>query len=116
MPTLVEAGKLDEGTLLHFDLKGDREFQAIGAWLEEDPRRGQATWVIDRRKPLLWAYDGRRYSPTGLVTEIWERAGWTDRPTAVQGPERWSVYGGGTLWELAKSIQDAEAAGGEELR
>ncbi|KUO16814.1 hypothetical protein AQJ91_34190 [Streptomyces dysideae] len=43
---------------------------AIGAWLDEDPRRRRATWVNDRRTPILWEADGKRYSPTGLVAQM----------------------------------------------
>jgi hypothetical protein len=62
---------------------------------------------------LLWAYDRQRYSPTGLVTRIWEMSGWPDHPVAVQGPLCWTVPGEGTLWEIAKTIQDADADGEE---
>ncbi|MEU9884147.1 hypothetical protein [Sphaerisporangium sp. NPDC051011] len=60
----------------------------------------------DRSKPLVWAVDGRRYSPTGLVTEIWNQAGWDaqTRPVAVQGPSRWTVPGEGSLWQLALEV------------
>lgn len=36
-------------------------------WLAEESARGTATWVKQRVRPLLWAADGKRYSPSGLV-------------------------------------------------
>ena len=32
-------------------------------WIAGNPQRAEATWVNSRSKPLLWAYDGERYSP-----------------------------------------------------
>jgi hypothetical protein len=54
----------------------------------------------------LWAYDGQRYSPTGLVTRIWMLANWTGRPAAVQGTAQWHVQGEGSLADIARAIQD----------
>ncbi len=106
VPTLVDAGRIAEGTTLFFEIKGQREREMVGQWLADDPRRGRASWVNQRSKPLLWAYDGQRYSPSGLVTKIWIESGWPDHPVAVQGPGQWNVPGEGSLWDLAKAIQD----------
>ncbi|MEU8143162.1 AIPR family protein [Nonomuraea sp. NPDC048901] len=106
VPTLVDAGRLAEGTILEFVHATRPEQEAVAAWLAEDSRRSKAAWVNDRSKPLLWSVDGQRYSPTGLVTEIWNRAGWDPetRPVAVQGPSRWVVPGEGSLWQLALKV------------
>jgi hypothetical protein len=53
---------------------------------------------------LLWAADGQRYSPTGLVTHIWDLAEWREAWVSVQGPKQWAVPGEGTLVELAERI------------
>lgn len=104
--TLVDAGRISEGTVLTFKTRVSRERAAVDPWLGEDPRRAQATWVNHRSRPLLWAYDGQRYSPTGLVTKIWKLAGWSASPVAVAGPSQWYVPGEGSLWYMAKAIQD----------
>jgi hypothetical protein len=80
------------------------EEQAIGHWLNADPRRGYATWVNDRRKPLLWEADGERYSPSGLVTHIWRLAEWQEAWIAVQGPRQWAIPGEGTLLEIGEIL------------
>ncbi|MEV4285485.1 AIPR family protein [Nonomuraea bangladeshensis] len=118
VPTLVDAGRIRDGTILSFEYATKPEREALQSWLAEDSRRGQAAWVNDRSKPLVWAIDGRRYSPTGLVTEIWNRAGWSPdvRPVAVQGPSRWSIKGEGTLWELALDVLAKQEEEGDEGR
>jgi hypothetical protein len=112
--TLVDARRLPEGVTLTFVMRGQREREWVGPWLADDDRRSQATWVNTRSKPLLWAYDGQRYSPSGLVTKIWELSGWPDHPVSVQGPSQWVVPGKGTLWEMAKVIQDEGETGDED--
>ncbi|MBG0816059.1 AIPR family protein [Planomonospora sp. ID82291] len=106
VPTLVDAGRLADGTPLTFAYATQNEHDALSAWLTADPRRGQAAWTNNRSKPLVWAVDGNRYSPTGLVTHIWDEAGWDPetRPVAVQGPSRWTVPGEGTIWQLALEV------------
>lgn len=101
---LVDVGRISEGTPLTFRTGGDPEELALRAWLAEDPRRGQATWVNERAKPLLWSADGRRYSASGLVTHMWRLAQWEKAPVSVQGPARWAVPGAGTLVDLADAV------------
>ncbi|URN10015.1 AIPR family protein [Actinomadura madurae] len=103
VPTLVNAGRLDDGVRLTYRPESGGEVLAVKAWLDADPRRETATWVNDRRKCLLWAYDGEVYSPTGLVTHIWELAGYERSPVSVQGPRRWWL-GDKSLWDLAVEI------------
>lgn len=100
---LIDYGHLSEGVKLLY-LPSLTETEAIGEWLKGDPRRTTATWVNDRRKPLLWEADGRRYSPGGLTSEIWRQAGWRDAWTSVRGPTQWEVPGEGTLAEIADSL------------
>ena len=106
VPTLVDAGWIAEGTVLMFKTRAARERDAVGPWLAADPKRTQATWVNHRSAPLLWAYDGQRYSPTGLVKKIWAQAGWAGAPTAIQGTLQWYVPEDGSLADIAKAIQD----------
>lgn len=106
---LVNAGAIDDGIPLTFHTETEPERQAITAWLAEDPRRSKATWVNDRLKCLLWAYDGKQYSATGLVQTIWAQAPYEDSPVAVQGTRRWKLASGESLAELASGLYAAEA-------
>ncbi|MFF4198833.1 AIPR family protein [Nonomuraea sp. NPDC001831] len=113
--TLVQAGRIAEGTTLSFAVIGEAEEQAMRGWLNADPKRSLATWVNHRSKPLLWAADGRRYSPTGLVQHMWKLAGWESAPVTVRGTARWSVPEAGSLVWLAEQIlAAAKSEDGEE--
>lgn len=103
---IVDAGWISEGTMLTFKARVSRERAWVDPWLAEDTKRVQATWVNHRSRPLLWSYDGQRYSPTGLVTRIWDLSGWAEQPVAVQGTAQWYVPGEGSLADIAKAIQD----------
>lgn len=80
--------------------------QAAEDWVAADIRRGQAQWRVDGGKPLEWAYDGQRYSPTGLVKQILQEAA-GQRPV-VAGPKFWVTDEGVALSELAfgSSLRD----------
>jgi AIPR protein len=105
--TLVDAGWIADGTALTFKTRVPRERDAVDSWLAADPKRAQATWVNHRSAPLLWAYDGQRYSPTALVRRIWTLADWASRPTAVRGTAQWYVLGEGSLAQIARAVQDS---------
>lgn len=101
---LIDHDRIPAGTRLMYHPSATEE-QAIGDWLNADPRRAYATWVYDRRKPLLWEADGKQYSPSGLVTHIWQEAEWREAWSAVQGPKQWGVLGeDGTLVDLAEQL------------
>ncbi|MFJ6773065.1 AIPR family protein [Kitasatospora sp. NPDC091257] len=104
VPLLVDHQRIPDGAQLIYVPIG-AEARAVEEWLNDDPSRFLATWVNDRRKPLVWAFDGELHSPTGLVHRIWEAAGWAQAPVAVQGTSRWLLPGEGTLAELAAEIQ-----------
>ncbi|WP_311137765.1 hypothetical protein [Streptomyces sp. I6] len=98
---LVDKGVLADGTPLVLSSAYPLEAAALGDWLAEDGRRALASWVNHRTKPILWAADGERYSPSGLITHMWELAGWAERPVANQGTARWTTKDGTTLADLA---------------
>jgi hypothetical protein len=104
---LVDQGVLGEGTPLALTSATPTEADALKGWLAEDGRRSQATWVNHRTKPVLWAADGKKYSPSGLVTRIWELAEWEQRPVANQGTARWATTSGETLADLAWRVLGA---------
>ncbi|MDH6134847.1 hypothetical protein P3T37_004256 [Kitasatospora sp. MAA4] len=112
VPVLVEHGRIEDGTQLIYRPTHDTERAALHHWLSRAPERGLASWVNDVRKPLIWAVDDKRYSPSALVMQMWEEAGWVERPLAVQGTARWYLPGEGTLTDLAEEIlTDTDAMG-----
>ncbi|WP_051061647.1 AIPR family protein [Nocardiopsis chromatogenes] len=114
VPTLVTAQLLAEGTpVQYFPLTAPEE-KAVSEWLNADPRRKQASWTNDRSRPLVWAYDGSPYSASGLVSRIWELAGWEEAPGAVQGPARWIVEGRQSLYDMAMEWLTAQDEAEEE--
>ncbi|WP_329007365.1 AIPR family protein [Micromonospora rifamycinica] len=115
VPTLVDANRLAEGTPLVFRAISQAEREAMADWLAADPSRGVATWVNQRVRPILWAADGKRYSPSGLVQKMWQLAEWGKAPVAAQGPTRWFVAEGQSLWRLAlETRNDGDLGEGDE--
>ncbi|MFF3653208.1 AIPR family protein [Streptomyces sp. NPDC002181] len=110
---LVAHGRIPEGTRLMYRPGTATEAKGVSAWVDADPSRFLATWVDDNRRPLIWAVDGKRYSPSGLVMRIWEEAQWTEAPAAVQGTRCWFVPGQGSLVDLVAEIHSETAAGNE---
>ncbi|MCW3843711.1 AIPR family protein [Micromonospora yasonensis] len=101
---LVDAARIKEGSRLNFRAATEPERQALAAWLAEDARRGTATWVNNRSRPLVWAADGKRYTPSGLVMRMYALAEWNGAPVAVQGPRRWHLGNEGSLVSLARAV------------
>ncbi|WDZ84283.1 AIPR family protein [Micromonospora cathayae] len=104
---IVNSGLLAEGAPVEFRPVTGPERKTLLPWIAENPRRGQATWVNDRRRPLLWAADGKQYTPTGLTMQMLRSAP-GDPPRAVQGTTRWFVPGRGSLAAIADEIRSAE--------
>ncbi|PPA60757.1 hypothetical protein BAW75_10770 [Micromonospora chalcea] len=52
----------------------------------------------------MWAADGKRYTPSGLVMRMYALAEWNGAPVAVQGPRRWFLGSEGSLVSLARSV------------
>ncbi|MFB7594201.1 AIPR family protein [Streptomyces sp. NPDC056160] len=106
---LVDKRVLNEGEPLTLSTAYPLEAEALKEWLADDPQRGRATWTNHRTKPVVWAADGQQYSPSGLITRIWELAAWADRPVANQGTARWVTSSGDTLADLAwRTLGDLE--------
>ncbi|MFF2475071.1 AIPR family protein [Streptomyces sp. NPDC058066] len=104
---LVEHHHIPDGTLLMYQ-PGRIEESAIGDWLNEDPKRFMATWINNSKKPLRWAADDQEYSPSGLIMHLWQSAGWTEAPVAVNGSAHWSVPGGASLSDLATQLYESD--------
>ncbi|GAA1233021.1 hypothetical protein GCM10009676_15370 [Prauserella halophila] len=106
---LIDKSLLEEGDPLTLTGASATETTALNAWLAADPRRTRATWIPQRSKPILWAADGEAYSPSGLISRMWELAGWDEHPVAVQGTARWATRSGDTLADLAwKALREIE--------
>lgn len=101
---LVDAGVISEGSVLELKITGEEQ-AGIETWLAEDQRRGRATWVNSRSKPLIWEADGVAYSPTALVAKV--RLAALSKKSAVQGTKYWYLNGR-SLVELADQIRNAE--------
>ncbi|WP_433165376.1 AIPR family protein [Kribbella sp. CA-247076] len=113
---LVDAERIADGAKVAFVFGSEVERQAIRGWMSENPARSIATWVNDRSRPLLWEFDGRQYSPTGLVRQIWELAGWADAWVSVQGPRQWVLSGEDSLADLADRVWREQQEGGGDWR
>ncbi|MFJ3221235.1 AIPR family protein [Kitasatospora sp. NPDC086801] len=109
VPLLIDHQRIEDGSQLVYVPTSVAEEHAVEQWLNEDPKRFLATWVNDPRRPLIWAFDKARYSPSGLVSRIWEASEWAERPISVQGASRWLLPGEGTLLELATEIRISAA-------
>ncbi|MFI7537480.1 AIPR family protein [Streptosporangium sp. NPDC049376] len=101
---LVDAGVIEEGAVLEFRVFGDEQ-AGMNGWIAKDPKRGRATWVNSRSKPLIWEADGQPYSPTTLTAHMRLQA--LGKKGAVQGTKYWSVRGR-SLVELAEQVRNSE--------
>ncbi|MEU8298944.1 AIPR family protein [Micromonospora sp. NPDC048909] len=102
---LVDAGRIKDGSRLTFRPRTRPERAALTPWLAGDSRRGVATWVNNRTKPLVWSVDGKGYSPSGLVMKMYDLAEWDGAPVAVQGPSRWHLGEEGSLLRMASEVR-----------
>lgn len=110
---LIDRAVLAEGEPLVLSSAFPQETEALRSWLAEDPKRARATWVPHRSKPILWAADGSQYSPSGLISHMWELAEWKERPVANQGTARWETRNGESLatlaWRALEELEDEDA-------
>ena len=100
---LIASQAIEPGTLLHFAPGSEMVSsarKAVMAWVAEDPEvRGRATWQNSPSAPLVWAADGKPYSPTGLVKHIAAQVG-LDIPS-IAGPRSWQDFNKRSLPEIA---------------
>ena len=74
---LVSSSALADGTQLFLRTTTEIDAEArtlVDSWVDEDPRRGRASWQNDKAKPLTWEYDGGSYRPTSIVSQILQGA------------------------------------------
>jgi hypothetical protein len=73
---------------------------AVDAWVADDRRRGRATWVNDRERPLRWdAGSDETFTPTGLAKHVIREATGQLRD-AIPGADVWH-WSGQSLANLA---------------
>lgn len=106
--TLIEAGRIPEGTELEFRPFSRPERREMTEWLAANPDRARATWSNENgtRYPLRWAVDGEWYSPSGLARKMRAESSGVD--TSAQGTVRWFVPEQGSLDELAYEVRQSE--------
>jgi hypothetical protein len=90
--TLYDTGVIPEGEQIVLNLHTwiDPELAAaVDTWVADDPRRGRATWVNDRERPLRWdAGSEETYTPTGLAKHVIREATGQLRD-AIPGADVW---------------------------
>jgi hypothetical protein len=96
---IISAGLLRDGETLRFAEAYNVDSQGhLEKWLLEVPNRRLAYWHNSPGKPLEWAFDGERYSPTALARKIVREATGITLG-ALRGTGWWTV-GGRTLIEI----------------
>ena len=94
--TLYDKAVIPEGEQIDLDLHTwiDAELAAaVDNWVAEDPRRGRATWITDRERPLQWnAGAGETFTPTGLAKHVILAATGQLRD-AIPGADVWNWSG-----------------------
>jgi hypothetical protein len=106
---LVEAGTLEDGTELWLQIRKEVTEEvrnAVEEWLGQNPERGKATWQNLAKAPLVWAWDNKEYTPTGLIRHILLEVADIDR--SVQGTKWWVDAEGQDLVELSASGRPAQ--------
>jgi alkylated DNA nucleotide flippase Atl1 len=99
---LAAARTIPDGTRL--TLRTTNEISAdvramIDSWVDEDPRRGRATWRNDAAKPLVWDFDGEGYRPSAIIQQALSDLGMPRRP--LRGPRWWTLPDGRDLPTVA---------------
>jgi hypothetical protein len=104
---LYDTGAIPEGEQIVLDLHGWIDPQlaaAVDAWVAEDPRRGRATWVSDRERPLRWnAGSEGTFTPTGLAKHVIREAT-GQLNDAIAGADVWH-WSRQSLASLATALQ-----------
>ncbi|MGW5651104.1 AIPR family protein [Streptomyces humi] len=96
---IVELGLIEEGALLELHPDTEADHKNLPRWIQEDPRRGIATWQNSKSAPLVWAADGQAYSPSRLIRHIRREAMGNDQQ--VQGTKYWCTSDGRSLTKIA---------------
>ncbi|GAA4782026.1 hypothetical protein GCM10023329_34650 [Streptomyces sanyensis] len=101
---IVDAGSIQDGTVLEFRPVTTPERRQLPRWIEEDPKRARAVWKNNKNKPLIWSVDGLAYAPSTLVRSMRREAMGNDQQ--VQGTRYWHVPGKGSLIDIAQEARE----------
>lgn len=100
---IIKAGALADGTALRLEPTNEVTQEVrdrIASWVSEKPSRAEASWLNDRKAPIVWAEDGQTYKPTTLVKKVILEA--TGNPRAsIAGPRWFITQEGRTLPAIA---------------
>lgn len=107
---IVNQGLIADGTRLELRPDTEADHKNLPRWIQEDPRRGVATWRNSKSAPLIWAADGQAYSPSRLVRLIRTEAMGNDQQ--VQGTKYWFTPDGRSLTQVAEEGADVERDAG----
>lgn len=106
---LYESNTIPEGAQVDLDLHtwiNAELVSEVDRWVAQDPRRGRATWVNHRDRPLQWTADpgdGTTFTPTTLAKKIVQEATGI-APDAIPGADVWR-YQGQSLATLATLVE-----------
>ncbi|MEU8621755.1 AIPR family protein [Streptomyces sp. NPDC048623] len=107
---IVDAGKIDDGTVLEFRPVTGPDRRGLPSWLAADASRARAVWRNNKTKPLVWAVDGQPYAPSTLTRHMRGEAMGVHQQ--VQGTRYWHVAGEGSLADIAaelRAVDDLDA-------
>ncbi|MEU6246608.1 AIPR family protein [Glycomyces sp. NPDC047010] len=105
---LVDHDLIPEGTVLTFKSHTISRRKQVDAWTEAHPDECRAYWVANRKTPLRWGSDGKRYAPSPLAVDILEHITGA-RIKSVRGPDCWTTPDGRTLNEIMQQHLRGEA-------
>ncbi|MFI1991057.1 hypothetical protein [Actinoplanes sp. NPDC020271] len=103
---IVNRGLIADGTTVEFRPTAAQR-KLLSSWLKDDESRNRASWVNDRARPLVWAFDGKQYVPTDLIKHMLSQV--TDKvPARGNGLDRWFVAERGSLAAIAAQARTAD--------
>ncbi|WP_157845497.1 AIPR family protein [Kitasatospora phosalacinea] len=101
---IVDAGAIQDGTVLEFRPVTAPERRQMPQWIEEQPLRAKAVWQNNKSRPLIWSADGMAYAPSTLVRSMRREAMGNDQQ--VQGTRYWYIAGKGSLVDIAREVRE----------
>ncbi len=122
---LVQSGLIEDGTILRMLVPTGTYASSVRdrveAWLDGDPKRGEASWRNVRPEALVWAVDGNTYRVNDLVRHIVHEAGgevattqgirWWVLPDGEDLATKAAGVAGGFIWTVLHDLLAALPAG-----
>jgi len=104
---IVNRRLIEDGAEVEFRAANGQQRKLLVPWLKADGSRGRANWVNDRTRPLVWAFDGKRYSPNDLTKFMLGQV--MKVVPRVNGQTRWFIPERGSLAEIAARARNADS-------